>query len=167
MSRVRGKDTEPERFVRRLLHQLGYRFRLHRRDLPGRPDIVLPLHRAVILVHGCFWHQHPGCSKATVPKTNSESWETKLNRNVGRDKENIAALRKAGWKVATVWECELTDSKALLSRLSEVLPDLRRRSEHLQALASKLAGVIEGTNLLRAEAASSVVRVRISRQQGK
>lgn len=128
MSRVRGVDTKPERLVRSYLHRLGYRFRLHRGDLPGRPDVVISKYRAVILVHGCFWHQHPGCSKAVVPLANREGWQAKLARNVARDQENLAALQRAEWQVAVIWECELKDSAAFVCSLSEVLFDLRARA---------------------------------------
>jgi len=128
MSRVRNKDTKAELRVRSFLHRLGYRFRLHRRDLPGRPDIVLPCCRVVIFVHGCFWHQHTGCSKAALPETNAEKWTAKLDRNVERDKNNSEALQAAGWRIATVWECELKDPDTVISSLSEVMPDLRRRA---------------------------------------
>lgn len=127
MSRVRSRDTKAERRVRSFLHLLGYRFRLHRRDLPGRPDIVLPGYRAVIFVHGCFWHQHPGCSKAKVPETDREKWATKLARNVERDRANIEALRSSGWRVATVWECSLKRPEGIISSLSDLLTDLQER----------------------------------------
>ncbi len=107
MSRVGARDTGPEKTVRSALHRLGYRFRLHDRELPGRPDLVLPKFRTVIFVNGCFWHQHPGCPKATIPKSNREFWKNKLGRNVERDRENMAALKSAGWQTAVVWECEL------------------------------------------------------------
>lgn len=106
MSRVRSKNTKPEVFARSVLHRMGYRFRVHRKDLPGNPDIVLPKHRAVIFVHGCFWHRHPGCSKATVPKTNTDWWRNKLENNVERDARNYRQLRELGWRVFTLWECE-------------------------------------------------------------
>lgn len=107
MRRVKGKNTKPEVWVRSVLHRIGYRFRLHRKDLPGNPDIVLPRYRAVIFVHGCFWHQHPGCRKATIPKNNREYWERKLQRNVQRDQTAKASLEKLGWRVLTLWECEI------------------------------------------------------------
>lgn len=129
MSRVRGTDTKPEIRVRSFLHRLGYRFCLHRRDLPGRPDIVLPRYRAVIFVHGCFWHQHPGCRRANLPETNREKWATKLSRNAERDVENQSALRDAGWKVAAIWECRLKSNRFLVSSLSEILADLKERAE--------------------------------------
>jgi DNA mismatch endonuclease, patch repair protein len=107
MRQVRGKDTKPELQVRRLLHRLGFRFRLHRDDLPGKPDIVLPKWRAVIFVHGCFWHQHPGCPRAARPTSNVEFWNKKLDRNVARDTENFEQLQQAGWRVYVAWECRV------------------------------------------------------------
>lgn len=117
MSRVRGKNTRPEELVRSLLHRMGFRFRLHRKDLPGTPDIVLPKYRIVIFVHGCFWHRHPGCKKTTMPQTNRDFWEKKLARNVERDAEIAERLTKAGWRVLVVWECELKNPTALSDRL--------------------------------------------------
>lgn len=107
MARVGRRDTKPERMVRSALHRAGFRFRLCRPDLPGRPDIVLPRFRAVIFVHGCYWHQHPGCSRATRPKSNVEFWEFKLARNRERDTAAAAQLVASGWRVLVVWECEL------------------------------------------------------------
>jgi DNA mismatch endonuclease, patch repair protein len=127
MSRVRSTDTKPELRVRSFLHRLGYRFRLHCRDLPGRPDIVLPRYRAAIFVHGCFWHQHQGCSKARLPETSKVKWAAKLSRNADRDQESKEALQEAGWIVATVWECELKDYQLVGLSLSHVLPDLAER----------------------------------------
>lgn len=121
MARVRDRDTTPEKAVRSLLHRLGYRFRLHRKDLPGKPDIVLPKHRAVILVHGCFWHQHPGCKAAKRPASNTEYWTRKLDRNVVRDEHNLAQLAYLGWRVLVVWECELRDADRLQARLTRFL----------------------------------------------
>lgn len=117
MSRVKGRDTGPELKVRSLLHRLGFRFSLRRRDLPGRPDIVLPKHGAVVFVHGCFWHQHKGCRKATYPKTRQEFWSGKLNGNVERDRRNVNGLEQLGWKVLTVWECETEDEEVLAAHL--------------------------------------------------
>lgn len=119
MQRIKGKDTLPERVVRRALHLLGYRFRLHRRDLPGRPDIVLPRWRRIVLVHGCFWHQHPGCNLAVKPSTNAGYWSEKLEANVRRDAEQIARLREFGWAVLVIWECETEKQEILLQRLAE------------------------------------------------
>ncbi len=120
MSRVRGKDTQPELIVRRLLHRLGYRFRLHRRDLPGTPDIVLPGRRAAIFVHGCFWHAH-GCKIGRPPKSNAEFWQAKLDRNRIRDAENEAVLVESGWRVLTVWQCETRQPDELGARMQAFL----------------------------------------------
>jgi DNA mismatch endonuclease (patch repair protein) len=118
MSSIRGKDTRPERAIRQMLHALGLRFRLHRKDLPGRPDIVLPRHRLAILVHGCFWHRHRGCRFTTSPKTNAPFWTAKFKDNVTRDRLVLARLRAAGWRTLVVWECALKmdDSPKLLLR---------------------------------------------------
>lgn len=122
MSKVRGKDTRPEIMVRSLLHGMGYRFRIHDKALPGEPDIVLRKYNTVIFVNGCFWHQHKGCRKATIPKQNREFWEEKLSRNKERDRVNINRLKKMGWNVIRVWECELDrDIEALKNRLSRSL----------------------------------------------
>lgn len=119
MAAIRGRNTGPELVVRRLLHSLGYRFRLHRMDLPGRPDIVLPGRRAVIDVRGCFWHRHsdPLCTNAILPKTRREWWAAKLGRNTERDAANVAALRTAGWKVLILWECEVRRNRPILVEL--------------------------------------------------
>ena len=106
MSRIKGVDTSPEMLVRKLLWAEGFRYRLHRKDLPGKPDIVLPGYMAVIFVHGCFWHRH-GCSLTTTPATNAAFWRSKFKENVARDKRDIALLRTDGWRVAVVWECML------------------------------------------------------------
>ncbi len=124
MGSVRGRDTRLEVRVRRLLHRLGYRFRLHRLDLPGKPDIVLPKWRAVILIHGCFWHQHEGCAKAARPTSNVDFWKKKLDRNVERDAENLRELREAGWRVLVVWECEAASDEALEAKLRGFLAGL-------------------------------------------
>lgn len=121
MARVRCKDTAPEMAVRRMLHALGYRYRLHVTDLPGRPDIVLPRHRKVIQVHGCFWHSHPGCRKAKAPSSNESFWSDKLAANVARDARNEQALRSGGWSLMTVWECEVKDLAELERRLRAFL----------------------------------------------
>ena len=107
MKAIRGCDTQPEMFVRSLTHQLGYRFRLHRKDLPGKPDIVFPSREKVIFVHGCFWHQHPRCKYATRPKTREEFWANKLDGNRERDKLQIRELKRLGWSVLVVWECQI------------------------------------------------------------
>ena len=107
MSKIKSKDTKPEKAVRSLLHRMGYRFRIHRKDLPGRPDIVLPKYGVVIFIHGCFWHLHEGCRDGTVPKTGTDKWREKLEKNVARDKRNIQQLEELGWRVLTLWECEI------------------------------------------------------------
>ena len=107
MSRIKSKDTAPEKRVRSALHRAGFRFRLHVKDLPGKPDIVLPKYKTVIFVHGCFWHQHKGCSNATIPSTNQAFWQEKFKRNVERDKREQAELKKLGWKVIIIWECKV------------------------------------------------------------
>lgn len=121
MRRVKSKDTSPEMIVRRAAHGLGYRFRLHRKDLPGKPDLVFAGRRKVIFVHGCFWHQHPVCPAAKRPASNTEYWNAKLDRNVARDKDHVAKLKKAGWGVLIIWECETKDSAALEQRLTDYL----------------------------------------------
>lgn len=122
MSRIGGRDTSPEVTLRSALHRAGLRFRLHVKDLPGRPDIVLPRRRLVIFVHGCFWHRHPGCRFTTTPATNTEFWKTKFARNVERDADNIAAAQAAGWAVFVAWECEIKGSTgAVLQRVREAI----------------------------------------------
>lgn len=123
MSRIRGKDTKPEKVVRSMLHRMGYRFRLHRKGLPGRPDIVLPKYRTVVFVHGCFWHRHRGCRNCTTPTNRREWWLTKLEGNATRDKAHRVALRKLGWRVVTVWECE-TESERGMQRCGAKLANL-------------------------------------------
>jgi DNA mismatch endonuclease (patch repair protein) len=117
MAAIKGRDTSPELMVRKILHRLGYRFRLHRRDLPGTPDIVLPRYRTVIFVHGCFWHRHPGCRYSTNPKTRKEFWEEKFLKNVERDCIQHAKLNAMGWAVETIWECETRNHIELSRRL--------------------------------------------------
>lgn len=125
MSRVRSRDTKPERTVRSLLHRMGYRFRLQTSRLPGKPDIILPKYRTVILVHGCFWHRHPGCIRSTTPKTNSEFWQQKFKENVLRDGRYIKKIEEAGWRAITVWQCELDDFDSLCARLQSELEDAK------------------------------------------
>jgi DNA mismatch endonuclease (patch repair protein) len=110
MSRVTGKDTKPEMVVRRIAHALGLRFRLHKRDLPGRPDLVFPKHRLAVFVHGCFWHRHEGCRLASTPKTRAEFWQAKFDTNVARDVSAVEQLAASGWKVLVLWECETRDA---------------------------------------------------------
>lgn len=121
MQAVRRYDTAPEMQVRRLLHAMGYRFRLHRKDLPGTPDIVLPRHRKIVLVHGCFWHGHEECKRATRPVNNASTWAAKIEGNRRRDQRNLDALRSLGWDVLVVWECEVKDTTRLEERLHRFL----------------------------------------------
>lgn len=116
MGRIRGKDTTPEMAVRSALHRLGYRFRLHGRGLPGRPDVVLRRYRTVVFVHGCFWHRHKHCSNCTTPTANRDFWVRKLEGNAARDRVHARTLRKLGWRVLVVWECE-TEKAGFLGRL--------------------------------------------------
>ena len=126
MSRIKAKNTTPEIRVRSALHRAGYRFRLHAKDLPGKPDIVLPKYKTVILVHGCFWHRHRGCPKATMPSSNQEYWKQKFQRNVERDKQEQIELKKLGWEVIVVWECSV------------------KQDTFLQALVNRIAGADQG-----------------------
>ena len=123
MSRIRSQGMKPEMAVRSMVHGLGYRFRLHRRDLPGSPDLTLPRRHAVIFVNGCFWHWHPdpSCPIAGLPKSNLEYWEPKLKRTRDRDKEHAVALQTKGWRALTVWECELRDLPAVMNRIRAFL----------------------------------------------
>jgi DNA mismatch endonuclease (patch repair protein) len=128
MGNVRGKDTAPEMALRKALHRLGLRFRLHVAKLPGRPDIVLPKFRTVILVHGCFWHRHPNCSASTVPKTNAEFWREKFSKNVIRDRKNIDELRELGWRVFVTWQCEVSSSKKTEETATALVSQIRQAS---------------------------------------
>lgn len=123
MRAIRSKDTAPELAVRRLVHSMGYRYRLHRKDLPGKPDLVFAGRRKVIFVHGCFWHQHPleQCLDGRRPKSNTGYWDPKLRRNVERDAHHREALKTAGWDVLVVWECECRDVASLSSRITDFL----------------------------------------------
>jgi DNA mismatch endonuclease (patch repair protein) len=121
MRTIRSKDTSPEMAVRRAAHAAGLRFRLHRKDLPGRPDLVFPKHRLVVFVHGCFWHRHQGCPKCSYPKTRIEFWESKLNANVERDARIEQQLRSLGWHVEIIWECESKDPVGLRDCLRAVV----------------------------------------------
>jgi DNA mismatch endonuclease (patch repair protein) len=127
MSRVGGKNTTPELTVRKAAHSLGLRFRLHRGDLPGTPDLVFPKWRTVIFVHGCFWHRHIGCAKANTPKTRTDYWAEKFRHNVQRDSRNEKLLREAGWWVLTIWECEVKHPQNLAGKLAEAFSLSRRR----------------------------------------
>ena len=121
MARIRGKDTKPEMLVRRLTHGLGYRYRLHGRKLPGKPDLVFSSRKKVIFVHGCFWHRHVDCRLAYEPKSNVEFWQAKFASNVKRDREVAASLKACGWKVLVIWECETKDVSLLQQRITTFL----------------------------------------------
>jgi len=121
MANIKGKDTKPEKIVRSILHSMGYRFRLHNKQLPGKPDIVLPRYRSVVFVHGCFWHGHDGCKRATMPTTRAEFWQNKIAGNRERDSRNIAALENLGYRCLIVWQCDLKDLGLLKQRLSAFL----------------------------------------------
>lgn len=121
MARIKSKDTRPELIIRSLLHHLGYRFRLHSKKLPGKPDIVLAKYKTVIFVHGCFWHCHRDCPRSTAPKSNQEYWKTKFERNVQRFKEVSAKIQSLGWRVIVVWECEIKKIDALVEKLCGAL----------------------------------------------
>jgi len=121
MSRIKAENTSPERCVRSALHRVGLRFRLHQRTLPGRPDIVLPRFRTVIFVHGCFWHRHPGCRFAYVPKSRITFWQKKFDENVARDRRTSSNLRRSGWHVSVIWECQTTDPVNLATRIGHAL----------------------------------------------
>jgi DNA mismatch endonuclease (patch repair protein) len=125
MQQVKGKDTLPEKTVRSLLHRMGYRFRLHRRDLPGTPDIVLPGWRVALFVHGCYWHGH-GCRIGKLPKSRLDYWGPKIDANRARDRRKETALAAIGWRVEVVWQCELADQKQLASRLRAILHRTRK-----------------------------------------
>ena len=121
MRRVKSRDTGAEMIVRRLLHSQGYRYRLHRADLPGKPDVVFPGRKKVIFVHGCFWHQHHGCRRADRPSSNTDYWNAKLSRNKQRDVETLAKLTRLGWSALVLWECQLKDEEILLKTLTDFL----------------------------------------------
>lgn len=121
MSKIKGQDTEPEMLVSSLVHRMGYRFRLHLRDLPGCPDIVLQKHKKLIFVHGCFWHGHKNCKRAARPSTNTKFWNDKLSKNMARDKRNLTALRQLGWRCLIVWGCQCKSPSLLLRKLETFL----------------------------------------------
>jgi DNA mismatch endonuclease (patch repair protein) len=125
MAGIKGKNTKPEMVVRKIVHAMGFRFRLHRKDLPGSPDLVFPRLKKVIFVHGCFWHQHPGCKFAYTPKSNTQFWLAKLEGNTRRDALALMMLGALGWEALIVWECEISDRSALALKLNSFLaPDL-------------------------------------------
>ena len=121
MAKIKGKDTAPERAVRALLHRAGYRFRTHVPDLPGKPDVVLPKYGTIVFVHGCFWHRHKNCKVATLPKSHRKFWADKFARNVANDRKHLRQLRRRGWKVVTVWACQLKHPERVRARIEKVL----------------------------------------------
>lgn len=121
MAQIKGKDTKPEVLIRSILHCAGYRFRNNVKELPGKPDIVLPKYKTVIFVHGCFWHRHKGCKDATTPKTNEDFWKKKFERNLSNDRKHTRELKKLGWNVVTVWSCELKNPEKVLRKLEKIL----------------------------------------------
>jgi DNA mismatch endonuclease (patch repair protein) len=137
MSQIRGKHTRPERVVRSLLHRLGYRFRLHVQKLPGKPDIVLAKSRSVVFVHGCFWHRHSGCRFAYTPKSRIEFWTQKFDRNVARHNIVEQELRKLGWRILVVWECEISNVGRLESRLKRWLDRVKDRPKRRRPTARR------------------------------
>ncbi len=131
MSRIRSTDTKPEVLVRSFLHKNGFRFRLHVKKLPGHPDIVLPKYKTVVEVRGCFWHRHPKCKLTTMPSSNTEFWKTKFQRNVERDKKHTKDLKKLGWHLIIVWECETTKKKFPPKELADFVA-MHKAEKHLQ-----------------------------------
>lgn len=127
MSRITGKNTKPEIIVRKIVHSFGYRFRLHRADLPGKPDLALPRHRKIIFVNGCFWHGHAECPRAKLPTSNITFWQEKIGKNKARDVEVKRRLRLAGWKVLVLWQCEISRRDDLLRRLRTFLTSRPRQ----------------------------------------
>ncbi len=120
MRAIRGKDTQPEILVRKLVHGLGYRFRLHRSDLPGKPDLVFPRRHKIIFVHGCFWHSH-GCKNGLIPKSNRDFWLPKLRKNKVRDRKTLKMLSQLGWDALVIWQCELSDSRSIKLKVRQFL----------------------------------------------
>ena len=130
MSRIRSTDTKPEMLVRSFLHRNGFRFRLHVKNLPGHPDIVLPKHRTVIEVRGCFWHRHPGCKSATTPSSNSDFWQAKFKRNIERDKQHADELTALGWQLIVVWECETAKKRFPSASLVQFVESHKAGTDH-------------------------------------
>jgi len=131
MSRVRSKNTKPELIVRHTAHRLGLRFRLHSKALPGIPDLVFRKYNSVVFVNGCFWHQHPGCKRATMPTSNRDFWRRKLMGNVSRDQEHVNELKRNGWRVLTIWECQTRQQEVVIEMLSEFFANKKTGIESL------------------------------------
>jgi DNA mismatch endonuclease, patch repair protein len=146
MSRVWGRDTKPEWILRSALHRLGFRYRLANRKLPGKPDLVFRKYQSVVFVHGCFWHRHPGCLKATTPKSNVSFWQEKFSKNVERDKKNYSTLVNNGWKVIVVWQCELyNDTLETINRIVRELLGVANR----KARSTQYSCCLQRDHLLR------------------
>ncbi len=124
MTAIKSRHTKPEMIVRSIVHRLGFRFRLHGKKLPGKPDIILQKYSTVIFVHGCFWHQHEGCRRSTIPKSNIDYWKPKLFGNVARDASHRANLEELGWNVAVIWECETKKADVLIEKLKTIFPEI-------------------------------------------
>lgn len=124
MQRIKSRDTKPELIVRSILHRMGYRFRLHRKDLPGKPDIVLSKYKTVIFVHGCFWHRHEGCKLAYTPKSRIDFWQKKFQSNIERDQRVVSKLIEMGWQVLIIWECEVKKKECVIERIDKYLKGL-------------------------------------------
>jgi DNA mismatch endonuclease (patch repair protein) len=140
MRGIRGKDTKPELIVRRYLHAQGFRFRIHPKNVPGKPDIVLPKYRAAILVHGCFWHRHKNCRLAYNPKSRIEFWQAKFSQNVARDKAVVGQLLESGWRVMVIWECALRDCELRETGLEAITDWIRSSQPHSEfPLAGRLS----------------------------
>ena len=163
MSRVRSSDTKPEWILRCGLHRLGFRYRLKNAALPGSPDIVFPKYGAAIFVHGCYWHRHPGCKHASIPKTNVEFWTKKFADNCSRDMRNAKALKEMGWRVKIVWECELENLTT--ETIKHIAKWIRNQSECSQNYTNKMKGVIGRRDLLAT--AEKKVKSRIQRYEKK
>jgi len=138
MGRIRSKNTKPEIIVRSILHRIGFRFSLRHKKLPGSPDIVLPKHKTIVFVHGCFWHRHRSCKVSTTPKSRVAFWKSKFEKNVGRDIRNLRELRKLGWNVIVVWECQaMKDPEKLAKRLFQKLESIRLKRHFPAATRNK------------------------------
>lgn len=140
MAGIRGKDTKPELALRRSLHALGFRYRLHAKGIPGKPDLLLPKYKAVIFVHGCFWHRHPGCRYASTPATRPEFWASKFSANAARDSAVRSALSQAGWRVATIWECALR-TEADVAAVRDIVAGWLQRGERELEMGEKDIGM--------------------------
>ena len=141
MANIKGKNTKPELIVRSLLHRQGFRFRIHARTLPGTPDIVLKKHKAVIFVHGCYWHRHENCKLTSIPKQNSQFWITKFNANLSRDCEVYFKLKKYGWRTAIIWECAIRDKANLPNYIRTLAAWLKSECEYIEV--PKIASEID------------------------